>query len=194
MKFDYTGRGGCGIDFGILSGNEKIIFIKAGLGGSHVGEGDKYLRLAHRLRDAVGCSVIAVSNPEEPRTQTDTDRAILEGYIKEMGLASPHLLFFGHSNGGIKGLELGASGIPFERMVLTNMPLMINFHKTKRYISLLEDTAITIAYGSRDPSYSYIPFIEGRYKNLRVLRIEGADHGFTGMEEEQLALGEILIK
>ena len=120
--------------YGVINGNDKIVFIKSGLGGNHFGYENKYLKIAIRLKDQCGCSVIVASNPNDSIKHIDTDKQIIEHYILKNNICSPDLFFFGHSNGGIKGLELANEGIEFKRMILVNMPLMINFHKAKQYI------------------------------------------------------------
>ena len=49
--------GGEKIQYGILFGNEKIVFIKAGAGGNIRGYQDKYLKMAHRVHDNLGATV-----------------------------------------------------------------------------------------------------------------------------------------
>ena len=150
MKFDCIASTNTGIDFGVKAGNKKIVFIKAGLGGNLFGYDDKYLKIAHRLNERYGCSIISASNPHDGKLHVASDKAIIEAYVKENGIESPELYFFGHSNGGIKGLQL-ATELTFRKMLLVNMPLMIDFHKTKKYLSIIPDTKITFVYGELTP-------------------------------------------
>ena len=193
MKFDYTSLTDTGIDFGVVRGSGKIVFIKVGLGGSCLGYEDKYVKIARRLNELYGCSVIVVSNPQDNRSHVASDRAIIEKYLSENNFSSCELFFFGHSNGGFKGLELSASGIGFKKMLLINMPLTINPHKTRRYVSASPGAEITLVYGNLDPSFSYIPFIEGKYENLKVITVQGADHNFEGMLPEFIELSDLLM-
>ena len=193
MKFDYVSKTDSGIEFGVVRGNAKTVFIKAGLGGNFSGYEDKYLMMARRLNERYGCGVIAVSNPQDGCTHTEWDRAILEKYISDNSITSPELYFFGNSNGCIKGLDLAFSGVRFGKMLLVNMPLMINMQKIKRYISSLSDTDISLVYGTRDASYPYILFLRGKFANLKILTVSGADHNFGGMCEEFVGLCELLF-
>ncbi len=193
MEFDYVSRAACGISFGVVRGGDRVVFIKAGLGGSCSGYEDKYIRIARRLNEKYGCSVIAASNPEGERSHAKADREIIEKYLAAEGIGTPVLYFFGHSNGGIKGLELAASGLLLEKMLLINMPLMINMHKTRKYLAALGCTRITLVYGEADPSFSYLPFIEGRYANVNTLTVAGADHNFAGMTDRLVELGDLLM-
>ena len=192
MNFDYTVRHSQ-IDYALLRGNHQVVFIKPGLGTDYMGYENKYLRMAHRLRDGCGCSVVVASNPNNGGSHAESDREILEQYLADNGITTPELYFFGSSNGGMKGLELTDHGIVFRKMVLVNMPLMINFHKTKRYISRIPQTEILTVYGERDPSFSYLPFLKGRYENLRVITVPGADHNFKGMLDEFIGLSDFLL-
>lgn len=183
-----------GADFGICKGNHTVVFIKSGLGGSMIGHEERYLKMAYRLREQNGCTVIAASNPDDGKEHTERDRQIIEQYVRENHISAPKLLLFGNSNGCIKGLALAQAGVLFERMVLVNMPLMINFHKTKQHLATLAQTEIVAVYGQRDPSFSYIPFLEGKAQHLRVLQILDADHNFSGMTQAFLELGDLLMK
>jgi len=194
MKFNYVSQIGNNIDYGIINGNNKIVFIKPGLGGSYLGYEEKYLKIAMRLYEKAGCSVISVSNPNDNKNHIGYDKEIITSYISNNGIKQPELFFFGHSNGCIKGLELAASGLFFHRIILINMPLMINLHKTKKYIAEIPQADIVAVYGEKDPSFSYIPFIDGKFANVKVLSVPNADHNFKGYLNEFIALSNILIE
>lgn len=183
-----------GTHYGILTGNTRIVFIKTGLGGNEFGREDKYLKMACRLRKRYGCSVIVASNPDDRQDHVARDIQAIEQYAEQAGMDTQQVLFFGNSNGCIKGLAMANAGMHFEKMVLVNMPLMINFHKTKRYLSDLSQTEIIAVYGERDPSYSYLPFLEGKAQHLCVLRVLHADHNFSGMLQEYLELSDLLME
>jgi hypothetical protein len=191
-KFEYIADG-ASVKYGVKYGDGRIVFIKVGLGGDIPGYEKKYLRIAERLNKKYGCSVICASNPEGIKDQTELDRRAIADVARELRSDLSDLCFFGHSNGGVKGLILTASGITFRRMLLVNMPLMINMFKTKKMISDIPDTYINLVYGEKDPSVPYIPFFDGRFDNLDVKVVEGADHNFFGMLDEFVALAEMLF-
>ena len=191
MEFDRTVQAD-GVDYGILRGEGSVVFVKPGLGTDCRGYADKYVLMAHRLRDTCGFRVIVASNPHDGLSHADTDLAVLEQFVGSDPTKAPELLFFGSSNGCIKGLELTARGVSFRRMVLVNMPLMIYFHKTKGYLGAIPRTAVTAVYGERDPSFAYTPFLEGRFPHVKVMTIPRADHNFTGMREEFILLSRLL--
>ena len=62
MQFDNTVQVD-NIDYGFIKGNNSIVFIKSGLGGDCFGYENKYLKIALRLKERYGCSVIVASNP-----------------------------------------------------------------------------------------------------------------------------------
>lgn len=192
INFDYALQVD-GIDYGFVNGNSKIVFIKTGLGGSCFGYEDRYLNMALRLKDRYGCSVIVASNPNDNKNHVDADRQIIEQYTSDHNIDHFELFFFGHSNGCIKGLELTESSPKFRKMILVNMPLMINFHKTKRYVSKIPDTHIVAVYGELDPSYSYTPFLQGKFENLSLLSVPQADHNFKGFINEFMDLIDLLL-
>ena len=51
------------IEYGCVVGSNRIVYIKVGMSGSYIGYEEKYLKMACRLNDNYGCSVICVSNP-----------------------------------------------------------------------------------------------------------------------------------
>ncbi len=192
MQYDGTLRLG-GMEYAYVRGDQRIVFIKVGLGGDCYGGENKYLRMAQALHKRYGCSVIVASNPHDGKSHLDADSEVVNGYIADRGFCEPEVYLLGNSEGCVKGLAL-ATQIPCRRMVLVNMPLMINFHKTKRCIAALPQTEIVAVYGERDPSASYVPFLDGKFANLRVRTVAGADHNFNGMIQEFIDLESLLMQ
>ena len=191
-EIDY-GYDSVAVRYGIKYGNEKLVFVKAGLGGGIPGYCEKYLKIAERLNGKYGCTVICASNPTEIRDQTAIDKFAIDEAVRELGVSSYETYFFGHSNGGVKGLELARAGISFKKMILVNMPLMINMFKTKDMISKIPNTMVTLVYGSLDPSVPYIPFFDGKFQNVSVTVFSGTDHNFSGILSEFIALADGLL-
>ena len=51
----------------------------------------------------------------------------------------------------------------------------------------------TLVYGTEDEEYCYVPHLKALgCDNLEILTVEGADHDFTGMVEEFIALTDLL--
>ena len=181
------------VRYGIKYGGDRVVFIKAGLGGGIPGYEGKYLRIADRLNEKYGCTVICASNPQQIPDQTVIDKFAIDELVKEMQMDSPELYFLGHSNGGIKGLELTRIGLSFKKMMLINMPLMINMFKTKAMISAIPDTSVILIYGELDPSVPYIPFFDGKIDNVSARVFAGADHNFCGLLDEFISLADGLF-
>ena len=80
------------IRYGILFGNEKIVFIKSGVPKDNEDDGDnkkieakvvdKYLIMAHRIRDRIGATIICASNGyADPREQLRADKFLIKKVI-----------------------------------------------------------------------------------------------------------------
>lgn len=70
------------IDYGIVNGNNTILFIKAGQDGSMYGYENKYLQIAKRINEKYGYTVIASSNPFDGRNPLDNAIEVIEEYCK----------------------------------------------------------------------------------------------------------------
>jgi hypothetical protein len=180
------------LEYGYIPGNEKVVFIKAGLGGDYLGYENKYLKIARLLHEKHGCTVISVSNPYDKRFGVEDDKTILQKILSQCGFRNPDLYLFGNSDGCRKGLAL-ATEIPFRRMILVNMPLTINFHRTKKNLSLIPETDVIAVYGEKDVSYPYAALLEGKSDRVKVVRVPGADHNFAGKTEDFIKLAEMLL-
>ena len=68
---------------------------------------------------------------------------------------------------------------------------MVNFHsKTLPAIKNLGKDKLTMIYGSLDPSYKYVPFVE-KWANIKI--IEGADHNLNGAEISLLKIAQDML-
>ena len=182
---------GLKIGYGLIHGNDRIVIIKAGAGGSYIGYEEKYLKIARRLRDTHGCTVLCLSNYASDSFERG-DVAVIRELLAGMG-GEVELYYIGNSNGSTQGLLDATLYFDFRRMVLVNMPLMMNFHKIKEALTRA-DTEIRFMYGEKDPSISYVPFLrnagkkEGNLARVEILTVKGADHNFAGMTDAFLEL------
>lgn len=190
MHFDLTDSitqaDGFHAEYGIVRGNETVVIIKAGAGGSCTGHARKYLRMAQMLHAARGCTVICFSNYSADsfvRTDESVIREVLDGIAGEK-----RLYYIGCSNGATQGLLLAPRCFSFERMVLVNLPLMQNFHKIKEALTRL-NTDVRFVFGEMDASYEYLPFLrlaaqrETCMARVEIETVSGADHTFTGKQD-----------
>ena len=194
MAFDLTNTvvrpDGLKAEYGLIRGNNRgchrVVIIKAGAGGSYIGYEEKYLKIARRLYDTHGCTVLCLSNYASDSFERG-DVAVIRELLAGMG-GEIQLYYIGNSNGSTQGLLNATQYFDFRRMVLVNMPLMLNFHKIKEALTRA-DTEIRFVYGEKDPSISYIPFFknlgqkEGNLARAEIVTVKGANHNFAGMTD-----------
>ena len=77
----------CGekLRYGILYGNEKIVFIKVGAGGSIRGYQDKYLQMAQRVHERMCATVICASNPDAEIKNNYLEYLVVDGVPELLG-------------------------------------------------------------------------------------------------------------
>jgi pimeloyl-ACP methyl ester carboxylesterase len=193
MDFDKTVSqiiDGYELKYGALHGNENIFFIKCGAGGSIPGYDEKYLKIAHRLHDRLGATVICSAYPypsEEYLLEYDVD--LINKFISKFNFKAK-LNFIGSSRGAYVGLTYFSKRFDFSNMLLVNMPLMINFHKSIEALSEISQKRVIFVYGEHDPSASYIPYL--RLHHGEILTVSGADHTFTDMTDDFIALSDLI--
>ncbi len=181
------------LDYGIIYGNEGIVFIKSGRGGTYRSYEDKYLKMAIRLNSSHGYTVICASNPPEPNISYDTDKAVIEKLIAERNFADFELFLIGSSNGAYQNLFLANQLTNVKKIIGINMPLMINPHKITRELLALDSVEKIFVYGTEDPSFSYIPILETKdLPRFRVIRVKGADHNFKNKTDTFVELVDLI--
>lgn len=183
------------IDYGIVKGNNKIVFTKAGQNGSMYGYENKYLRIARTLNSKYGYTVICSSNPFDGNNPLDTDFSVVEEYCKENGFDDYEIYYFGHSNGARIGITWGYQYPRIKRMVLVNSPLFANIYSLKDGLSNIGDKKIYLVYGEYDQSINYTELIKPLLNdNIKLEIVKGADHDFTNMLDEFMELPDKYFK
>ena len=199
MAFDLTNTvvrpDGLKTEYGLIHGNNRgchrVVIIKAGAGGSYIGYEEKYLKIARWLYETHGCTVLCLSNYASDSFERG-DVTVIRELLAGMG-GEIQLYYVGNSNGSTQGLLDATQYFDFRRMVLVNMPLMMNFHKIKEALTRA-DTEIRFVYGEKDPSISYVPFLrnagqkEGNLARVEIVTVKGADHNFAGMTDAFMEL------
>ena len=181
----YTGED---MTVGYIPGSSKVLFIKTGQGGTIYGYDNKYLDLAIKIHKQYGWSVSVSATIVDIRESFERDIRIVE---EALGTSEFEIYYLGVSKGGLIGIWYGADEPRVAKMVSVNAPLMINFHgKTLPGIKKLGKEKLFMVYGSLDPSYKYVPFVE---KHTNVEIIEGADHNLRGTEIDFISLIEQLL-
>ena len=72
------------LTYGTILGNETIVFIKPGLGGSIYGYENKYLRISEKLNETFDCTVIV--SPNEKKVDFDTEMDFIKDYATHNNL------------------------------------------------------------------------------------------------------------
>ena len=171
------------IDYGIVEGNNIIVFIKAGQDGSLYGYQNKYIKMARRLNKKYGCSVICSSNPFDGNNPLDNAMEIIEDYAKIFD--NYKIYYLGYSNGALIGAWFGVKYPKIKRMALVNGPLMYNFHKTKEGALSFNGDMISFIYGEYDQSIGYIDLLKNMENDkIKVFVEKGQDHHFSKSEED----------
>jgi hypothetical protein len=189
------------IKYGILYGNEKIIFIKAGAPRdideeeeTHEAYIDKYLIMAHRVHDRIGATVICASNSDlSGKTQLKADKTLIEKVIVDLGLDHYELCFVGNSDGGDHSLKLS------QQFPETVKFLGINSSWTSiddflERIQSLPSVKKIFAYGANDIDFDDIlPKLQSLVcDNLEIVVLDGVDHDFTGKVDDFISLIDLL--
>jgi alpha/beta superfamily hydrolase len=197
LKYDKTLSTTIGhekIKYGILFGNEKIVFIKVGADGNIRGYQDKYLRMAHRVHDRIGATVICASNSDlSGKTQLKVDKTLIEKVIVDLGLDHYELCFVGNSDGGDHSLKLS------QQFPETVKFLGINSSWTSiddflERIQSLPSVKKIFAYGANDIDFDDIlPKLQSLVcDNLEIVVLDGVDHDFTGKVDDFISLIDLL--
>ena len=182
---------GVKVRYGILVGNSKLVFIKSGSGGSHLGEKGKYLRMAHRVRQRMGATVICASNPEEISTFGADCRAI-RYCISDLS-SGEEIYFFGASDGAYTNLALAARFPQTVKLVGVNSSFIdfVDFVEKLRDLPRVDKVLV---YGTEDEDgQKYLDRLHSEgIERLDTVTVQGADHSFKGKLEEYIALIDLL--
>ena len=169
------------IQYGIIKGSNKILFIKPGQDGSLTGYKDKYYNLAKYINNKYGYTVICSNNPyEAPYNPIEDAIVVIKEYALKMNFEEYEVYYFGNSRGGELGARYGYLYPVIKRMLLINPPLFINFHKMKRGLLKFNNERVVFIYGALDPSYKYVgllDLVENDKISYKV--IEGEDHNLS---------------
>lgn len=171
---------------GYILGSNKVLFIKTGQGGSIYGDNNRYINLCIDMNEKYGFSAFVSATTVDTKASFYSDIQLVESIL---GIKDFEIYYLGVSKGGLIGIWYGCDEPRITKMISINAPLMINYHgKTLPGVKKLGTDRLTMVYGSLDPSYKYVPFVE---KYAKVQIIEGADHNLRGTP---LTLPDILGK
>lgn len=181
------------IEYGYISGNDTVLLIIVGQGGSIYGFNNKYEKMADYYHRGYGVTVVVASNPYDG---TDMLGVSID-FVRELAGNDAEIYCMGVSNGGRLCAQYGYMYPNISKMLIVNAPLMINWHRTKKGIERFRGKSVKFIYGSADPSFPYvglIPLVSNDIAEISVDIVEGADHNFKSHEEEFLMTAECFFK
>ena len=181
------------IHYGIIYGNEKIVFIKTGADGNIRGYQDKYPKMAHRVHQRLGATVICASNPDaEYAAQEVADKAMIAKVAADSGFADYEIYFVGTSDGGYQNLRL-AQQMPQAQKILGINTSLIDADDLAAHLKKLSYVEKVLVYGTKDEAFHCIPILQAAgCEDLEIITVEGADHEFMGRVDEFIALIDLL--
>lgn len=177
------------IEYGIIEGNNTIVFIKSGQNGSIYGYNNKYIKMAKRLNKKYKCTVICSSNPFDGNNPLDNAFTVIEKYTSKF--EDYKVYYLGFSNGALIGAYFGINYPKIKRMLLVNMPLIYDINLIKNNLNNFNNEKVTIVYGSLDYSINLLENINNIKSNrLDIKVILNEDHYFSKDEEDFYSLPE----
>lgn len=184
------GEGYMTVKYDIIYGNKKIVFLKVGAAGSTRIK-SQYTRMAQRIHNRLGATVICAANPEEAHIEKDEEA--IRRVVAEMDLSDFEVYFIGASDGAYQNLSLAKRFPETVKLVGINTSL-IDVSGFVQKLSVLPDVYKLLIYGTKDAdSFEVIPVLSEMTDDMLSLKfIEGADHSFTGMVDEFIALSDEL--
>lgn len=177
------------IEYGIIEGNNTIVFIKSGQNGSIYGYNNKYIKMAKRLNKKYKCTVICSSNPFDGNNPLDNAFTVIEKYTSKF--EDYKVYYLGFSNGALIGAYFGINYPKIKRMLLVNMPLIYDINLIKNNLNNFNNEKITIVYGSLDYSINSLENIKDIKSNRMDIKVvPNEDHYFSKDEEDFYSLPE----
>ena len=182
------------MQYGILFGNEKVVFIKVGADREIRGYQDKYLRMAHRVHERIGATVICATNPYIDRgAHLEADRNLIDKVIAEGGLENCKMHFVGTSDGGYHSLLL-AKQFPQATKYLGINSSHCGIEDFAEKILGFSEVKKILVYGTEDDDFNTdVPALRAlACDSLEIILVDGADHRFSGRVDEFIALIDLI--
>lgn len=182
------------IEYGIIDGNNTIVYIKAGMEGSCYGYENKYVRIGRLLNEKHGCSIVSSSNPLGLHTDFSAEMTFIRDYALKHNLEDYKVYYLGHSNGAALGIINAWHFSEIKRLVCINAPLMMNPHQLVQGIKEFNGEKMCLVYGSKDPSFDMVKlYSELESEKIDFISVKNADHNFTGNLDFFIELPGLLL-
>ena len=181
------------VEYRIIFGNEKIVFIKTGADTNLLLKDNKYLQMAKRVHKKIGATVICASNPFAQHE--DIDEQQIRWVITQKEFSHFELYFIGVSDGAYHNLTL-AKCFPETMKFIGINTSFINAPDLQQKLTALPDVFKVLIYGTKDDDFNeVVPALNKMdCANLKLMFVGGADHSFTGMEKEFIALTDNFLE
>ena len=167
--------------------NEKddvFLIIFTGLGGSADGFGNKYGRICDSVQKAYGFSAFVVQTPQNVWERKDT---FFEEAAANLIQNRRRVYIMGVSAGASIALWYAARYPQIRRVLCVNPVLNLNLHLTVAGVRNFCRERMTIVLGEKDPTAKWAKVMPQR-ENLQTYIFPAADHVFSGMLDEFIAL------
>lgn len=153
------------VEYGVIYGNQTIVFIKTEAGGSC----DKYLQMAKTLHGTVGATVVCASNPTPDSFEMRDAEFLRETVAEKEGETT--LYFIGVLDGALQGLLTATRHFDFKRLLLINTPLVCHLQRVKAAILRVAADACFV-YGKTEASQSDLPHLRDAIRFLQYATAE----------------------
>lgn len=148
-----------------VPGQNKLVVIKTGAGGTVEGYKGKYTKLSEYIHETTGYAVLVVDNPlaimDEENFEITMTAVEYTGNVVETDDGEfPEVIYIGISKGASSAAIYGWRYPEIKMMLLINPPLMINWHKQKTGLEKFNGKYINVIIGDNDPSYKFAGLVD----------------------------------
>ena len=194
--------------YGVMHGENAsniIVFIKMGIGSINPeGFNNKYLKIANKLVDEFGASVVVAttSYKDSAINHMERDMEYINFLAHSWKIDSPCIFFFGVSAGALIGLFGAEKYSEIKAAMYVNMPIALEKSNIIKKQLIKNRNAVNnqwLIYGDRDNSAFVSTFLFEDVidnKKVKYITVKNADHHFSGggsIEEKFIKLPELFF-
>ena len=168
------------IDYGIVLGNENIVFMKVGADQDiqkRRGNLKIYVETAKRAHELCGATVICASNPDV--SHEDIDESVIRKHVTDRGYNEFRLYLWGISDGAYKNLFLAKRFSETVKFIGLNTSFITVADFIEK-LQVLRGIKKFLVYGTEDDEFvSVFPVLQDKQEDhLKTIFVLGADHCF----------------